>query len=102
MKIFKRTVGLIHKLSFRFGENVHMAQTKQNKSINNKTKANQELVMGTHKTKKEKKKRTLQLYTAAVSESVRQSTFYTEVNTSEWLIVVQWNSRDSFFPYLNN
>lgn len=56
MKIFKRTVGLIHKLSFRFGENVHMAQTKQNKSINNKTKANQELVMGTHKTKKEKKK----------------------------------------------
>lgn len=57
MKIFKRTVGLIHKLSFRFGENVHMAQTKQNKSINSKTKANQEVVMGTHMTKKEKKKK---------------------------------------------
>ena len=39
-------------------------QTRQNKSINSKTKANQELVMGTHKTNSnvQEKKRTLQLY----------------------------------------
>lgn len=85
MKIFKRTASLFHELSFQFGENVLMAQTRQNKSINSKTKANQELVMGTHKTNSnvQEKKRTFQLYNAAVSEFVKQSTFYLEVNTSE-------------------
>lgn len=91
MKIFKRTVSLFHELSFKFGENVHMTQTKQNKSINSKTKANQELVMGTRKSNSNIRgeKRTLQLYNAAVSEFVKQNTFYLEVNTSEWLIMVQ-------------
>lgn len=48
MKIFKSKVGLIHVLSYKFGETVQMAQMKQNKSTNSKTKANQELVIGIH------------------------------------------------------
>lgn len=79
MKIFKSKVGLIHVLSYKFGETVHMAQMKQNKSTNSKTKANQELVIGIHgrfKCLGKKKKRTLQLYNAAASEFVKHSTFY--------------------------
>ena len=68
-----------------------MNEQYENKSINSKTKANQELVMGTRKSNSNIRgeKRTLQLYNAAVSEFVKQNTFYLEVNTSEWLIMVQ-------------